>query len=189
MTNTVIDGVDYGPLALLIGRWKGDKGMDISPEPDGSTEKNPYYEELLFEAAGTVGNAEKQTLSVVRYHQEVYRKSDQQQFHDQLGYWLWDADAATIMNSFTIPRGVAIVAGGRFDTALSERSVLLEVASTAGGEWGISQSPFMRDNAKTTAFTMCLEVDGDNMSYSETTMLDIYGRVFEHTDKSTLTRA
>lgn len=25
----------FGPLAALIGEWKGDKGMDIAPEPDG----------------------------------------------------------------------------------------------------------------------------------------------------------
>ena len=56
--------VDYGPLAGLIGNWRGDKGMDISPEPDG-TEENPYYETLVFEAAGDVGNAGEQTLAVV----------------------------------------------------------------------------------------------------------------------------
>ena len=33
--------IDYGPLALLIGTWEGDKGVDIAPEPDG-TENNPY---------------------------------------------------------------------------------------------------------------------------------------------------
>ena len=35
MAETVIDGVDYGPLAALIGVWKGDKGVDRAPEPDG----------------------------------------------------------------------------------------------------------------------------------------------------------
>ena len=39
--------VDYGPLSKLIGVWKGDKGMDIAPEPDG-TEENPYYETITF---------------------------------------------------------------------------------------------------------------------------------------------
>ena len=33
-------GIDYGPLVVLIGRWTGDKGMNRSPEPDG-TEENP----------------------------------------------------------------------------------------------------------------------------------------------------
>ena len=40
--------VDYGPLAGLIGTWKGDKGLDVSPEPDGK-EENPFYETIVFE--------------------------------------------------------------------------------------------------------------------------------------------
>ena len=31
--------IDYGPLAGLIGTWKGDKGMDVSPEPEGTEEE------------------------------------------------------------------------------------------------------------------------------------------------------
>ena len=45
-----IDGVDYGPLTLLVGAWRGDKGMDVAPEPDGE-EQSPYYESLVFEAS------------------------------------------------------------------------------------------------------------------------------------------
>ncbi len=49
--------VDYGPLAGLIGVWKGDKGLDVAPEPDGS-ENNPYHETITFTAIGDVTNAE-----------------------------------------------------------------------------------------------------------------------------------
>ena len=109
---TVIEGIDYGPLAALVGVWKGDKGLDLSPEPDG-IERNPYYEVITFELAGDVTNAEEQTLSVVRYHQVVSRKSNDEVFHDQVGYWLWDPADNTIVENFTIPRGVAVVAGGK----------------------------------------------------------------------------
>ena len=51
MSHTVIDGIDYGPLAALVGTWKGDKGVDVAPEPDGD-ERNPFYETIVFEAAG-----------------------------------------------------------------------------------------------------------------------------------------
>ena len=53
------DRIDYGPLEALIGTWEGDRGVDISPEPDG-TEENPYYETLSFTAIGDVENAESQ---------------------------------------------------------------------------------------------------------------------------------
>ena len=44
---TVVDDVDYRPLACLIGTWKGEEGMDVTPEPDG-TEENPYDESLVY---------------------------------------------------------------------------------------------------------------------------------------------
>ena len=77
----IINGVNYGPLAALVGTWKGDKGNDLSPELDGE-EDTPYYETLKFEAIGDVTNAGSQTLSVLRYHQVVRKKSDNQVFHD-----------------------------------------------------------------------------------------------------------
>ncbi|MBW2290584.1 MAG: hypothetical protein JRG90_22590, partial [Deltaproteobacteria bacterium] len=45
--------IDYGPLTGLIGNWKGDKGMDVAPEPDGS-EESPYWETIDFDAIGDV---------------------------------------------------------------------------------------------------------------------------------------
>ena len=46
----------------------------------------------------------------------------------------------------------------------------------------------MVEKAKTTAFSMSLLVDGDELSYREVTSLDIYGRAFEHVDEATLQR-
>lgn len=189
MIETIIDGVDFGPLAVLPGIWKGEKGMDIAPEEDGSKEENPFSEEIVFEIVGDVTNAGKQTLGVVRYHQKVYHNKDGQQFHDQVGYWVWDPAACTVMFTLTIPRAVSLVAGGDFDMgSINDDAVSITVESEEGGDWGVAQSPFMRDNAKTTGFKINLEVDGDKMSYSQTTFLDIYGRKFDHTDNSTLVR-
>ena len=187
MTET--KGLDYGPLAGLIGTWKGDKGMDISPEPDG-TETNPFYETIVFEAAGDVENAESQVLTCVRYQQTVQRKSDDEVFHNQVGYWMWDAAAGIVMHSLTIPRAVCVLAGGEVDDAASvDREVTLRVSAELGSEdWGIVQSPFMRDNARTVAFEMKLTVAADRLSYAETTSLEIYGKSFAHTDQSELVR-
>ena len=46
----------------------------------------------------------------------------------------------------------------------------------------------MRDNASTVSFEQTLTVEGDRLSYSETTQLQIYGRDFAHTDASELDR-
>jgi hypothetical protein len=187
---TIIDGINYGPLAALVGTWEGDKGVDRAPEPDGE-ERNPYYETIVFEAAGDVTNADKQTLSVVRYHQVVRRKSNNKVFHDQVGYWLWDPADNTIVETFTIPRGVAVVAGGTLAPAADPaQQLVFEVAADASSsQFGIVQAPFMFKQAKTTAFTHTLNVTGDEMSYSESTILDIYGKKsYDHKDVNTLRR-
>ena len=207
--------IDYGPLTGLIGSWKGDKGMDIAPTPD-DVQTSLYYETLSFEAIGDVTNAGTQTLAVLHYQQIVKRKVDDAVFHHETGYWMWDASSATVMNSLTIPRAVAVLAGGRYsasdqnqpphgasqnadETMRSEvftpevtasEVITLEVkAAIDDPDWSIVQSPFMRDNAKTVAFAHKISVGGDSLSYSETTTLDIYGRIFEHTDKNELVRA
>lgn len=188
--HTTIDGVNYGPLAALIGDWKGDKGVDKAPEPDGE-ERSPYYETITFEAAGDVTNAEKQTLSVVHYHQKVYRKSNDEQFHDQAGYWLWDPADNTIVECFTIPRGVGVVAGGKAAPPSSASDeVVLDVSASAGSdEFGIAQAAFMFQQARTTGFTHVITVNGDELKYSEVTLLDIYDKQgYEHKDINTLQR-
>ncbi len=178
--------IDYGPLAVLIGAWEGARGEDIAPEPDG-VENNPYYETIVFEATGDVTNAESQTLVALHYRQVVKRRSNDKVFHDETGYWMWDAESDTIMHSLAIPRAVTLLAGG--SARKDGNAIVLEVAAKLDDpDWGIIQSPFMRENAKTTAFTHTIIVTGDELSYMETTMLDIYGRSFEHTDKNVLTR-
>jgi len=187
MSETVIDGIEYGPLACLIGSWQGDMGMDVAPEPD-DTEHNPYYETLSFEAAGDVTNAEEQTLSALRYHQVVSRKSNDKVFHDQVGYWLWNPATKTVIQTLTIPRAVTLLAGGTA-TVGDDRTIFEVQAEDGDTEWGILQSPFMQKKARTLEFRHRLTVMGDRLSYRETTVLEIYGNPrFEHTDQNTLRR-
>jgi len=186
---TIIEGVDYGPLARLVGTWEGDKGMDTAPEPDGS-EENPYYERLCFEVVGDVENAESQTLAVLRYHQVVRRKSNDEVFHDETGYWMWDSATGIVMHALSIPRGVCLLAGGKSEKPhTADASVTLEVEAAVGDErWGIVQSPFMQEKARTVEFRHRIFVSGNTLSYDETTLLEIYGRSFEHRDRNELTR-
>lgn len=188
--SSVVDGIDYGPLAGLIGTWKGDKGVDRAPEPDGE-ERNPFFETLLFEACGDVENAQQQVLAIVRYHQVVSRKSNNKVFHNESGYWSWDAKTGVLMQSLTIPRGFALLAGGRFDARQSyEGEIVLEVRAAADDtQWGIVQSPFLREKARTTAFTRKITLNGEGLNYSQSTLLQIYGREYNHTDVNRLTRA
>jgi hypothetical protein len=179
--------IDYGPLAELIGIWEGGKGMDIAPESNG-TEENPYYETITYTEGGDLTNAESQVLSVVHYRQIVKRKSNDEIFHDETGYWMWDAREKVIMHSLTIPRAVCLLAGAQYIEKKDEdRNLIIEVsASIDDKDWNIIQSPFMKNNARTTSFRQNIIVGNGKMTYFETTMLDIYGKVFEHTDQNEL---
>ncbi len=186
MVNDIKIEIDYGPLAVLIGVWEGDRGEDVAPEPEGE-ENNPYYETIVFEAIGDVTNAESQTLVALHYRQIVKRKSDDKVFHDETGYWMWDAESDTVMHSLTIPRAVALLAGGK--ARKEGEATVFEVSAKLGdSDWAIIQSPFMQNKAKTTAFAHTISVTANELIYAETTMLDIYGRSFEHTDKNVLKR-
>ncbi len=179
--------IDYGPLQGLIGDWQGNKGLDVAPEPDGA-ENNPYYETITFTPIGDVSNAESQVLAAVHYRQIVTRKSTDEVFHDETGYWMWDAEAGIVMHSLTIPRAVSVLAGGTYNGERNaDGSIILAVS--AGGndkDWKIIQSPFMRENARTTEFRHRITVGSGKLSYTETTIIKIYGKVFEHTDQNEL---
>ncbi|MCG2634615.1 MAG: heme-binding beta-barrel domain-containing protein [Gammaproteobacteria bacterium] len=180
-------GVDYGPLAGLIGTWAGEEGLDVAPEPEG-TEVSPYRDSICFEAVGDVTNADSQTLAAVRYQQVVRRSANDEIFHDECGYWLWDAREGVVMHSLLIPRGVGLLAGGRYagKTDADGRVVLEVAAGVDNPEWGIIQSPFMEKNARTLGFEHRIAVGSGRLSYSETTWVDIYGKVFRHTDRNEL---
>ena len=181
--------IDYGPLAKLIGVWTGDKGVDVAPEPDG-VENNGYYENIVFTGVGDVTNAESQVLVAVHYRQIVQRKSNDKVFHDETGYWMWDEREGIVMHSLTIPRGVCLLAGGEYKDSVDgdARTVLNVSAAEDDSRWQINQSPFMQANARTTAFSHEIIIDGDKLSYAETTVVEIYGKVFDHTDRNRLIR-
>jgi len=179
--------VDYGPLTQLIGTYKGDKGLDIAPDPDGK-EENPFYETIVFSEAGYAVNAEEQKLAVLHYHLVVNRKSDGAAIHNQTGYWMWDKEQNEIIQSIAIPRAVCLLAVGTAEVK-EDKTVVINVATEENSDsWGILQAPFMHKKAKTTSFKQKMTIKGNELHYFETTMVDIYGNSFEHTDTNTLTK-
>ncbi|MFV8818542.1 heme-binding beta-barrel domain-containing protein [Haliea sp. E17] len=184
--STVIDGVDYGPLAQLIGTWWGDRGLDIAPEPDGE-DSEAYYDSITFTPSGPADNAEEQDLVSLRYHQVVRKRANGRIFHDQVGHWIYEPATGLIAHSLTIPRGVVLLAGGELKTE-GDASIFTVKAEMGSETFGIAQTPFMLEKARTTAFHMEMRVEGDELSYNETTFLDIYGRKFEHKDRAKLQR-
>lgn len=185
--STTIDGIDYGPLAQLLGKWIGNKGLDNAPDANAAPDLSPFTDELTFTIDGPAENAEEQQLVSVKYHHVVRKLENGRIFHNQIGHWIYEPSTGLIMHSLSIPRAVCLLAGGEIQQKDGE--TIFEVDAKAGSEtFGIVQAPFMLEKAKTRAFHMRLSVKDDELSYEETMSLHIYGKDFEHVDKSTLTR-
>ena len=185
--NSIINDIDYGPLAQLIGKWVGNKGLDIAPDADANPDESLFSDEMTFTVAGHAENAEEQELVAIKYHHVVRKLENGHIFHDQIGHWIYEKYTNIIMHSLSIPRAVCLLAGGEYHEDNGQS--IFHVAAEAGSEtYGIIQSPFMLDKAKTTTFEMMLSVKDNELNYHETTSLHIYGKDFEHIDKSTLIR-
>ncbi|QVY66180.1 heme-binding beta-barrel domain-containing protein [Polaribacter sp. Q13] len=182
-----MSAVIENPLVKLIGVWKGAEGIDLAPKPD-EDENNPYYEVLTIEPVDLeIENAEEQELVSVRYHQIVREKANNKVSHSETGYWIWDKNEHTIMNSFSITRGVSVLAGGEATEVNNELKLSVAVLEN-DTKWGIVQSPFMLKKAKTLSFKRTFTVIDNKLSYTQETLLDIYGKTFSHTDVNTLYR-
>jgi hypothetical protein len=181
-----VDKLKGSPLLKLVGTWEGDSGIDIAPKPD-IDENNPYYETLTIEPVDiNIENAEEQELLAVMYTQIVREKSNDKVSHSETGYWIWDKNENTIMNSFCIPRGVSVLAGGTVEASNNELTLNVSVKEN-DTKWGIVQSPFMLKKAKTLSFSRVFKISNNKLSYSQEMVLDIYGKTkFSHTDENTL---
>ena len=176
--------IDYGPLAGFIGTWQGGQGVDVSPEPEGD-ETSAYYETLIFAPAGDVDNAGEQDLVMLRYNQVVHRQSNDEVFHNEAGFLIWDDAQATVMQTLAIRRGLSLVAGGSADASGEE--VTLELRA-GDANYPISQAPYLAQHARTLAFERRYHLAGDQLSYTQSTHLEIYGRRMAHTDANVLSR-
>jgi len=182
----IINGMDFGPLAQLVGTWETMEGagVDVAPAKIGSEQGagslavSPFFEKMTFEAAADAQNASDQYLVALYYKQEVFRKSDGSKFHDQRGYFIYDAKNQMVYNSFCVPRTTCVTAEG-----VAGNTMTLTAPAR-----GIAESSYMTENASTTGFTMSIKIEENKLTYSQNTMLDIYGQSMSHTDSSTLIR-
>ena len=178
---------NLGPLGPLAGFWEGDQGLDEAPSATRGKMQTPYRERIVFEPMGLVDNHE-QKLYALRYSTTAYRIGEEESFHEELGYWLWDAAEGQVMRCFLVPRGVTILAGG--DAGPEDRSFSL--AAEVGSEtYGIASNRFLDREFKTVRYelTVTLE-DANTFRYEEETQLLLKDRsdVFHHRDSNTLRR-
>lgn len=179
---------ELGPLAGLEGIWEGSQGRDVAPDDSRFDEEiNLYRERVSFEPTGLVENHE-QKLYGLRYAMTAWRIDAEDPFHEEVGYWLWDADAKQVTRCFIVPRGVALIAGGTAEPGATSFELVAEVGSSV---YGICSNPFLDSEFRTVRYELRFERRGeDTFHYRQNTVLQIKGRKepFEHTDENTLDR-
>ncbi|MFZ1081574.1 MAG: heme-binding beta-barrel domain-containing protein [Candidatus Kryptoniota bacterium] len=185
MDEKILNGL--GPLCLLAGTWEGSDGDDAAPSDDRGTEKNKYRERMILEPTGLTQNHE-QTLNGLRYHTTAWRIGESEPFHDEVGYWLWEAKAKQVMKCILIPRGVSVIAGGTVEPdARRFKLTARQNCST----FGICSNPFLDDEFQTVGFELeMIFHDDESFSYDQTTKIQIKGQKvpFDHRDRNRLKR-
>lgn len=182
---------ELGPLASLVGTWEGMKGIDRAPSDEPKTllqeKTSKYRERLQFEPTGRVDN-HSQILYGLRYSTAAWRLDQPDPFHEELGYWLWDAENEQVMRCFMVPRGVTVIAGGTVQADATEFKLQAESGSNT---YGICSNQFLDKEFKTVRYDLKINIhDHESFSYHEDTQLLIKNKkdIFHHTDENTLNK-
>lgn len=175
---------NLGPLRPLAGVWEGKKGADDHPVAGGG-ELEAYVEHYELQPIDRQTNG-PQLFYGLRYHTHIVKPGEVEMFHDQVGYFLWEPAARTVVFSVAIPRGQVLLAGGTAEADSTE----FEVTAAVGSEiYGILSNPFLGAAFRTVSFAMKVTVNSDGTwSYDEEAVLHVSGREepYHHTDRNTL---
>ncbi len=177
---------NLGPLTALAGTWEGDAGIDVS-RIRGEKKETPFREKIVFEPLGPVVNG-PQILYGLRYTMTAWRLGEDDAFHEELGYWLWDEGRKQVLRCFMVPRGVLINAGGAAETDSQDFHLSAEVGSET---YGILSNQYLDSTYKTMKYTLDIRIENpETFSYKEDTQLwiPVDQAIFHHTDQNTLSK-
>jgi hypothetical protein len=198
---TEADGSDdtlanLGPLRALAGIWTSAEGVDVHPIGAGSDikdpvvdgdEHSPFVERYELQPIDPQTNG-PQRLYGLRYHTHIVRPGEVETFHDQVGYWLWEPAARTVIHTLAIPRGQVLLASGPAEPDAATFEVSATLGSTTDG---ICSNPFLDTAFQTVSFRMRITAHDDGTwSYEEHTQLRMPDRddLVDHVDRNTLRR-
>ncbi len=124
----------------------------------------------------------------LRYHLHVNTREEDIAFHDQVGYWLYEAATGLILQTLAIPRGQIAIASGH---AEPDTKRLVVKATRGETEYGICSTSFLDLAFRTNAYQLTIDFHDDgSWSYvSDTTlMVKGQGEPFLHRDRNTLAK-
>jgi hypothetical protein len=179
---------EWGPLGPLVGDWEAEGGLDTAYSH--SREKvlgTPYLERVSFKPFGPVDNG-SQALYGLDYKTAMWRDNEENPFHTEVGYWLWDGATGEVLRGFVVPRGITVLAGG---TAGADAKSFTLSAAPGHPQYSIGENKYLAQNASTLSYEVAITInEDDSWSYNETTMLKMkeMDEPFAHTDHNTLRR-
>jgi hypothetical protein len=166
---------EWGPLAPLIGDWEGEGGLDHAfSHSRGAVFDTPYLEKVSMKPFGPVDNG-AQSLYGLDYKTAMWRGSEDNPFHTEVGYWLWDAATGEVL-------------AGAIGVAADATSFTL-TAKLGDARYGISENAYLGGKASSTAYTVTITANADGTwSYAEETTLAMANldEPLAHSDSNTL---
>ena len=187
---------NLGPLRPIAGVWESVQGVDDHPTGPGSDMdgtviegglRNAFVERYELQPIDPQTNG-PQLLYGLRYHVHIVKPGEVETFHDQVGYWLWEAATGTVTQTIAIPRAQVVLASGSAEPDATE----FEVSATLGTEtYGILSSTFLDAAFRTLSFRITVTINDDGTwSYEEDTVMKLPDRdeVFHHIDRNTLAK-
>jgi hypothetical protein len=191
------DGLaNLGPLRPMAGTWESVQGQDDHPTGPGSDMdgeviagglRNVFVERYDLQPIDPQTNG-PQLLYGLRYHVHIVKPGEVETFHDQVGYWLWEAATQTVTHTLAIPRAQVLLASG---TATPDAQTFEVTAALGSQTYGILSSSFLDAAFRTLSFRMRVTMhEDDTWSYEEDTLLKLPDRdePFDHIDRNTLQR-
>jgi hypothetical protein len=178
---------EWGPLEALIGDWESDQGgLDAAfSHSKGEVLQTPYEEKLSMKPFGPVDNG-NQHLYGLDYKSAMWRGSEENPFHTEVGYWLYDGATGEIMRGFVVPRGITVLAGG---TAATDATSFQLSARPGDPNYSIGENKYLTQHASTLSYDVTIAINDDgSWSYDEITTLkmDEFPEPFAHSDRNTL---
>tara|TARA_A100001391_G_scaffold48774_4_gene29031 strand:- start:17094 stop:17738 length:645 start_codon:yes stop_codon:yes gene_type:complete len=177
---------NLGPLRRLAGIWEGKTGRDTNPKADGP-EHRDFVERSEFQPIDPQANG-PQLLYGLRYHIHINAPDEENTFHDQIGYWLWEPATGLIMQTLAIPRGQIALARGQVEN--DGKRIVVE-AKRGQTDYGICSTTFLEQAFRTDSYRLEIDFHDDgSWSYSEDTILMVHGQSepFVHRDSGQMTK-
>jgi hypothetical protein len=119
----------------------------------------------------------------------MWRGDEENPFHTEVGYWLYDSATGEIVRGFVVPRGITVLAGG---IATPDARAFTLTAEAGHPQYSIGENAYLAANASTVRYQVTITIDDDgSWSYEENTTLRMkeFAEPFAHTDRCTLRRA